>query len=129
MTEETQALVRQLREWVDGQSVTYASVLMQDAAAALTALARDLATTRQERDAALADAAFHADCRPNRRQAEAAYADNKALNDKVADLTAAVRAARAETWAAAADIAKEWLIADMQLLSDRFTERAAREGQ
>ena len=48
MTEETQALVDQLREWVDGQSVTYASVLMQDAASALAALARDLETARQD---------------------------------------------------------------------------------
>lgn len=46
MTPETQALVNQLREWVDGQSVTYASVLMQDAAAALSTLSRDLAAAR-----------------------------------------------------------------------------------
>ena len=117
MTEETQALVAELRkiaaanvcdlpnmgdEAHEPPEITWGELdaigrTADGAAAALTSLSRDLETARQERDAALKDAAFHADCRPNRRQAEAAYADNKALNDKVADLIAAVRAARAET--------------------------------
>ena len=77
----------------------------------------DLAVARQERAEAQ---------RGEQAWVEIAAQDARDAADR---LTAAVRAARAETWAAAADIAKEWLIADMQLLSDRFTERAAREEQ
>lgn len=146
MTEETQALVRQLWEWVDGQSVTYASVLMQDAAAALTALARDLETARAcpdcqqplacpagtaERIAGLE--AMHEETLTRAERAEADLAAarqerNEAQSNYdgacrtialmheaatgrsgegphlgvVEDVAAAVRAARAETWAEAA---------------------------
>jgi hypothetical protein len=107
MTEETQALVRQLWEWVDGQSVTYASVLMQDAAAALTALARDLETARQERDAlhAQATALGHVPYLDRMQELAAARDEARKLaenyvqmlaNERAANL-AAVRAARAET--------------------------------
>lgn len=37
------ALVTELRKWVDGQSFTYASVLMEHSAAALSRLTRELA--------------------------------------------------------------------------------------
>ena len=143
MTPETQTLVDRLREWVDGQSVTYASVLMEDAAAALTSLARDLSqahawlgecyamtgadpddnedwrlaphaveevqrlsrdleTARQERDAAQSN--YDGACRTIALMHEAATGrsgEGPHLG-VVEDVAAAVRAARAETWAKAA---------------------------
>lgn len=92
MTEETQALVRQLLEWVDGQSVTYASVLMQDAAAALTTLASDLETARQQ-NAALVEPALMGNCYKAERDACRAeravlQADLATARQALADLTA-----------------------------------------
>ena len=82
------ALVRQLREWVDGESVTYASVLMQDAAAALTRLARE----RDEKDAEIARLAYDLKITGLSRDCLGRfYADRTdevyALRAKVAELT------------------------------------------
>lgn len=148
MTEETQALVRQLWEWVDGQSVTYASVLMQDAAAALTALARDLETARQERDAlhAQATALGHVPYLDRMQELAAARDEARKLaenyvqmlaNERAANL-AAVRAARAETLRKCAIALREGACAGgahtttghvLLGIADKFDESAAREGQ
>ena len=97
MTVETQALTRyriepfdgdlcaKIAERPDGEFVRY-----EDAAAALTALARDLETARQERDAARGEAERYV---------------MMLCNERAANI-AAVRAARAETWGMLQEI--EW---------------------
>lgn len=174
MTEETQALVRQLWEWVDGQSVTYASVLMQDAAAALSTLSRDLAAARAcpdcqqplacpagtaERIAGLE--AMHEETLTRAERAEADLAVARQERDAALEISeqrrvalvlygtkheqdidrimaehaseivehaAAVRAARAETWAHAAQVASDQ---GHYRLEKAFWDHAsaAREGQ
>lgn len=161
MTEETQALVRQLWEWVDGQSVTYASVLMQDAAAALSTLSRDLAAARAcpdcqqplacpagtaERIAGLeamheetltraeraeADLAVARQERAEAQRGEQAWVEIAAQDarDAADRLTAAVRAARAETWARAILTGETLAGTDTATVLHALKAGAAREEQ
>lgn len=149
MTEETQALERykwgvnidagtayeKMQRAKSGEWVRY-----EDVAAALTALARDLETARQERDAAQSN--YDGACRTIALMHEAATGrsgEGPHLG-VVEDVAAAVRAARAETWAAAAawheGMAESSVIPSLRPLHQQyaanFRERArlaAREGQ
>lgn len=196
MTEETQALVDRLRkrareEPSNGQG---GGKMLEDAAAALTSLSRDLEAARQERDAALADVAemealfcgikeIHAtpgwasaivdgegvkwfaglvsqffyqaggknyvewQCSVDVAefvltcQRKAGKTPDQLRREAEASRDAAVRAARAETWAEAARISVECSKANgndtksgrvLQFVADTFSGkalRATREGQ
>ena len=134
MTEETQALER-FKRWIAENPKTARHI---GAAAALTSLARDLETARQERDAALEMA---------RRVGESGdHHIQMALDGRTREreaVDAAVRAARAETWEAAAtglmagadtggrrSVKGQVLVnAASKFLSIAAELRAAREGQ
>ena len=138
MTEETQALVSALDAWSHDERLGD-GMLLRKAAAALIALARDLETARQcpdchqplvcpagtaERIAGLE--AMHEETLTRAERAEAA-------------LDAAVRAARAETWAEAAEWVKGCreddhdrpMVQVFDVMAKKLLERAtaAREGQ
>lgn len=113
MTEETQALVDRLRMAAIGDH--WLAQDLRDAIAALSTLSRDLAAARQARDAALALAEGHK---------ERARTFAEGLRVRAIESDAAVRAARAETWAEASKMARGWLADEMLDLAT-----AAREGQ